>query len=113
MSREDESGTGIDYWTNHTRFHGIASTISGFFISDGFQAENLPHEVIVDKLYRSILGREGGCDENLSCLERLGRGDAIQSIIKDFVAGAEYREKEQAGAVPPSNMSVYPSTHFC
>ena len=40
----------INYWKNHTLFHGIASTISGFFTSDEFKAKNFlfSQEVVVD-----------------------------------------------------------------
>lgn len=48
-----------DHWMNHTHFHGIASTISRFFTSNKFEAKNFPQEVVVDKLYRSILGHKG------------------------------------------------------
>ena len=51
-----EDHPNIDHWMNHTRFHGIASTISSFFTSDEFKAKNFPQGVVVDKLYRSILG---------------------------------------------------------
>jgi hypothetical protein len=109
LTRDLEIQGGIDYWTEHTRFHGIASTISGFFTSDEFKAKNLAHEIIVNKLYRSILGREGENDEKNYWLGRLRRGDAIQMVINDCVGSAEYRQKALQGVVPPPGMSVYPS----
>ena len=106
LSREVRSDDSIDSWTNHARFNGVASTISGFFTCDEFQAKNLPQEVIVDKLYRSILGREGQDDEKSNWHDRLARGDSIQMIINDCVESAEYGEKARAGTVPPPGMSV-------
>ena len=102
-----EDDPNVDHWMNHTRFHGIASTISGFFTSDEFEAKNLPQEVVVDKLYRSILGREGGWDGKNYWIYRLRHGDAIQTIVSDCIESAEYRQKAQAGIVPPSGMLVY------
>jgi hypothetical protein len=107
LDHDPEDQADIDYWMNHTRFHGIASTISGFFTSDEFMAHNLSQEVIVDKLYGSILGREGEGDGKNYWLCRLRRGDAIQSIVNGFVGSAEYRQKAQDGVVPPPGMSVY------
>ena len=96
----------INDWLDHARFHGIASTISGFFTCDEFKAKNLPQEVVVDKLYRSILGREGGWDGKSYWVDRLERGDAVQAIVSDFVGSVEYGRKAQEGSVPPSYMLV-------
>ena len=101
-----EDQASIDYWTNHTRFHGIRSTISMLFTSDDFKVKNLPQDAIVDKLYSSILGREGEWDGKNYWLQRLRRGDAMQTIVDDFVGSTEYRQKAQMGAVPPYDMSV-------
>ena len=104
-----EDHPNIDHWMNHTHFHGIASTISGFFTSDEFKAKNFkfPQEVVVDKLYRSILGREGRWDGKNYWIDRLRHGDAVQTIVSDFIDSVEYRQKAQAGIVPPSGMLVY------
>jgi hypothetical protein len=79
---------------------------TGFTTCDEFQAKNLPREVIVDKLYRSILGREGQDDEKSVCCDRFARGDSIRMVINDCVESAEYREKAHAGTVPSPSMSV-------
>ena len=105
----DPDQASIDHWTNHIRFHGISSTISMLFTSDDFMIRNLPHEVIVDKFYSSILGREGQWDGKNYLLERLGRGDAMQTIVDGFVGSVEYRQRAHTGAVPPPGMSVYPA----
>ena len=97
----------MDNWINHARFYGIAATITGFFTSDEFQAKNLPQEVVVDKLYRSILGREGGDDEKNIQLDRLKSGLTIHIIVNDLVGSDEYRRKAQLRAVPLPDMSVY------
>ena len=96
----------IDHWMNHTRLHGIASTISGFFTSDEFKAKNFefPQEAIVDKLYRSILGREGRWDGKNYWIDRLRHGDTVQTIVSDCIESVEYRQKAQAGIVPLSGM---------
>ena len=104
LSREVQSD---DSWVNYTRFHGIAATITGFFTHDEFQTKNLPQEVIVEKLYRSILGREGGGDERTDQVARLRDGLSICVIINDLVGSDEYRQKAQLGAVPFPDMSVY------
>ena len=96
----------IDYWTNHVRFHGISSTISMLFTSDNFKAKNLPPEDIVDKLYTSILERGAEWDGKNYFLRRIERGDAVQTIVDDFVGSIEYRQKAQTGTVPPHDMSV-------
>ena len=95
------------YWANHTRFFGIASTISGFFTSDRFQAKHFPHEVSVDKLYRSILGRECRGDERSHQVVRLRDGVSICTIINDLVGSEEYKQKAQLGAVPLPDTWVY------
>ena len=99
----------IDHWMDHTRLHGIASTIGRFFTSDEFKAKNFEYyqEVIVDKLYRSILGREGGWDGKNYWIDRLRRGDTVQTIVSDCIECEEYKAKARAGIVPPSSMLVY------
>ena len=105
----------IEHWMDHIRLHGIASTISRFFATDEYKAKILnfkfPQEVIVDKLYRSILGREGGWDGKNYWIDRLRHGDTVQTIVSDFIESVEYRKKAQAGNVPPSNMLVYSLLH--
>ena len=104
-----EDHPNIDHWMNHTHFHGIASTISGFFTGDEFKDKNFkfPQEVIVDKLYRSILGREGRWDGKNYWIDRLRHGDTVQTIVSDCIESEEYKQKAQAGIVPPSGMLVY------
>ena len=102
-----EDQASIDYWTNHVRFHGISSTISMLFTSDDFKVKNLSPEAIVDKLYSSILGREGEWDGKNYFLRRLRRGDAMQMIVGDYVGSTEYRQNAQTGTtVPLHDMSV-------
>ena len=103
----DPDNEGLSHWTDHTRFFNIASTISGFFTSDGFQAKQLSREDIVDKLYRSIFGRECRGDERTVQVIRLRDGVSIYTIINDLVGSVEYREKAQLGAVPSPDTSVY------
>ena len=103
LDRDLEDQTSIDYWTNHVRFHGISSTISMLFTSDDFRIWDLPQEAIVDKLYISILGREGGWDGKNYFLRRLRRGDEIQTIVEEFIGSTEYRQKAQTGTVPPQH----------
>jgi hypothetical protein len=103
----DPDDGGSFHWTNHTRFHGIASTISGFFTCDEFQAKHFPREDIVDKLYRSILGRECRGDERTDQVVRLRDGVSICTIINDLVGSDEYRQKAQLGAVPSPDMSFH------
>ena len=102
-----EDHSDIDHWINHTSFHGIASTIGEFRASDPFRAKNFPQEVVVDILYRSILGREGGWDGKNYWINRLREGNPVQTIINDIVGSVEYRQKAQAGIVPPYGMLVY------
>ena len=63
--------------------------------------------MVVDKLYRSILGREGGGDEKIIQLDRLRGGLAIHIVVNDLVGSDEYRQKAQLGAVPFPDMSVW------
>jgi uncharacterized protein DUF4214 len=69
---------------------------------------SLPQETVVDKLYSSILGREGEWDGKNYWLQRIRRGDPMQTIVDDFVGSTEYRQKAQTrtGTVPPHDMSV-------
>ena len=94
LSREVRSDDDIEGWTNHTRFHGIASTISEFFTGDQLQAMSLPHKAIVGKFYRSILGREGRGDEMNVQLDRLRHGE-IHSH-RHSVASLEQRVKNDS-----------------
>jgi hypothetical protein len=112
LNRDVEIQEGIDYWTEQTRFHGIAPTIATFFTCNEFLAQNHSQEVVVDKLYSSILGREGRGDGRNYWLDRLGRGDGIEMIVNDFLRSAEYREKARHGVVPSPGMSVYPAFLF-
>jgi hypothetical protein len=79
LSREVRSDDSINGWINHARFHRIAATITGFFTSDEFETKN--PQVVVDKLYRLILGCDGGGDEKKIQLDRLRGGLAIYIII--------------------------------
>jgi Domain of unknown function (DUF4214) len=106
LSRNIRSDDNIDFWINHARFHGIAATVTGFFTSDEFQTKNLPQEVVVDKLYRSILGRDGEGDEKNIQLDRLRDGLAIHIVVNGLVGSDEYSQKAQLGAVPSPDMSV-------
>jgi hypothetical protein len=98
LSRDPEDDG--SFWTNHTRIFGIASTISGFFTSDEFQGKFFPHEDIVDKLYRSILGRECRDDEKSHQIDQFNRGVSIVVIVNDLVGSDEYRQRVPLGAVP-------------
>jgi Domain of unknown function (DUF4214) len=91
----------LDHWANHASFNGIAATISGLFTSNEFKTKNLSLEAVVDKLYRSILGREGDTEEKNVWLRRLKKGDAIQTIIYELVSSPEYRQKAHENVVPP------------
>ena len=106
LDRDLEDQASIDYWTNHVRFHGISSTISMLFTSDDFRIRDLPQEAIVDKLYNSILRREGEWDGKNYFLRRLRRGDEMQTIVDDFIGSTEYRQKAQTGTIPPHDMFV-------
>ena len=100
-----EDHPNIDHWMNHTRFHGIAPTIGGFFTIDEFKAK-FPQDVVVDKLQCSI-GRVGGWDGKNCWIDRLRLGDAVQTIVSNCMESAEYRQKAQTGNVPPFGMLVY------
>ena len=76
------------------------------FTSDDFMIRNLPQEAVVDKLYSSVLGREGEWDGKNHWLQRLRRGDTMQAIVDDCVGSMEYRQKAQTSTVPPPGMSV-------
>lgn len=102
LSRDPEEGACAG-WGNHTRSHGIASTVKGFFNSEEFQRKRLPHEDIVDKLYRSILGRECRGEERNDQVFRLRNGIEISVIIDDLVGSDEYRRRVQLGAAPSPN----------
>jgi hypothetical protein len=101
LDRDPENQAVIDGWTNYLRFHGVAATIGGFFNSDEFKAKNLPQEIIVDKLYYSILRCEGDVEGKNFWLGRLRYGEAIQIIINKFVANPGYSQKVLIGLVPP------------
>jgi Domain of unknown function (DUF4214) len=103
LDRDLEGQVSIDYWTNHVRFHGISSTITMLFTSDDFKVMNLSSEAIVDKLYSSILSREGEWDGKNYFLRRLRRGDAMKTIVNIFVGSMEYRQKAQTDTVPPQH----------
>ena len=77
----DPDNEGSSQWTNHTSLFEIASTISRLFASDEFQAKNFPREDIVDKLYRSILGRECKGNERTIQIIWLRDGVSICTII--------------------------------
>jgi hypothetical protein len=100
LDRDPESQAVIYGWTNHAHSNGIAETIWGFFNSDEFKAKNSPHEIIVDKLYRSILGREAEEEGKNYWLGRIGNGDAMQTIVNDFIGSDEFRQKVQDNSVP-------------
>ena len=100
LDRDPESQAAINYWMDYTHSHGIALTIGGFFTSNEFKARGLPIEVVVDKLYRAILGCEAEAEGKNYWLDRFRRGDGMQVIVNDFVGSREYRQKVQDNLVP-------------
>lgn len=97
----------ILHWTKHTVTHSLAATINDFFVSDGFRAKNHSLDAIVDRLYRSILGREAEVEEKNHWLSRLKQADVMRIVIDQFIASPEYRHKARIGAVP--NPAFVPS----
>lgn len=65
-------------------------------------AKNLSQEVIVDKIYRSILGREGEDDEKNYWLRH---GDALIQIVVKGIAGRMLEFNER-------NLSLQKSSAF-
>lgn len=100
LDHDPESQAIVDHWANYASLNGIAATVGELFTSNEFKAKNLPLEAVVDKLYRSILGREGNAVENNVLLRRLKTKD-IQTIIYEFVSSPEYRQRAQENLVPP------------
>jgi hypothetical protein len=100
LSRDPESQSVIEKWTNHTNSYGIASTIAGFFTSDEFKARHPSQDTIVDKLYRSILGREPEPEGKNHWLRHIKKGDSMQVIVNGFVDSAEFRLKVENNVVP-------------
>jgi hypothetical protein len=78
----------------------LASTLNGFFTSDEFKAKNHPPEAIVDRLHRSILGREAGPEGQKYWQGRLSSGDMMEDVIAGFLDGSEYRGKIQNATAP-------------
>lgn len=92
LSRDPEEGADV-WWGDQIRSHGIASTFKGFFTSEEFHRKRLPHEDVVDKLYRSILGRECRGDERTGQVVRLRNGIATSVIINELVGSDEFRQE--------------------
>jgi hypothetical protein len=60
LERDPENQAVIDCWTSYAHFHGIVTTVGGFFISDEFRAKNVPRDVVVGQtlpLRTRTLGR--------------------------------------------------------
>ncbi|KDR71936.1 hypothetical protein GALMADRAFT_213432 [Galerina marginata CBS 339.88] len=57
LDRDPESQTVVNLWTGQTYRHGLAYTISGFFMSDEYTGRALPKEVTAEKFYLAVLGR--------------------------------------------------------
>ena len=99
LSRDPEEGASHGRG-DHIRFHGIASAIKGFITSKEFHLMRLPHEDVVDKLYRSILGRESTDVEKTEQVLRLRNGDSTSIIINGLLGSEEYRHRVELGAAP-------------
>ena len=100
LSRDPEEGASHG-WGDHIRFHGIASAIKGFIITyKEFHLMRLPHEDVVDKLYRSILGGESTDVEKTEQVVRLRNGDSTSIIINGLLGSEEYRHRVELGAAP-------------
>ena len=100
LSRDLEEGASHG-WGDHIRFHGIASAIKGFIITyKEFHLMRLPHEDVVDKLYRSILGGESTDVEKTEQVVRLRNGDSTSIIINGLLGSEEYRHRVELGAAP-------------
>lgn len=108
LDRDPESQAVIDGWTNHAHHHGITETIGGFFNSDEFKAKYFPHEIIVDKLYCSILGCEPEAGGMNYWLGRIENGDVMQTIVNDFIGSAEFQQKVQDNTIP--HPVIWPNT---
>jgi hypothetical protein len=100
LCRDPEDQAAIENLTTYTRNNGIPKTINAVFTTNEFKLKNLSQEVVVDKLYRSILGREADGHEKEDMLYKFRRGDSIQKVVNDCVGGAEYRLKVQNNTAP-------------
>ena len=103
LSRDPEDAVRVG-WENNFRSDGMASTFTKFFTSDEFILMRLPHEDIVDKLYRSILGRECRGDEKTDQVDRLKNGVAIFFIINDLARSDEYKQRVLLRGAPSFNI---------
>jgi hypothetical protein len=78
----------------------LASTLNSFFTCAEFKSKNHPPEAIVDRLHRSILGREAGAEGQKYWQGRLSSGDTMEVIIAGFLDSSEYRGKIQNATAP-------------
>lgn len=82
-------------WTTYS-----ASNIIHFFISEEFHRKRLSHEDVVDRLYRTILGRECRDNEKTDQVARLTNGIEISVIVIGLVRSDEYRQRVELGSAP-------------
>ena len=105
LSRDPEEGA-CHYWGNNTRAHGVASTINASITSKEFHLKRLSHGDIVEKLYRTILGRGCRDDEKTEQVVRLRNGNATSVIISGLLGSDEYRQRVELGSAPSLNIST-------
>lgn len=99
LDREAESQAVVDHHKNIAYRNGIATTIKTFFAAL-VDRDKPPAEVIVNKLYRSIMGREaeeGGLKHHVRAINQ---GRSIGKVVDDFLGSDEYSLRERQGLVP-------------
>lgn len=88
------------------RGNGAVGVYKQFFTSKEFQEKNLPPNLVVDKLYRSILFREPEPAGKQSWLETIRQGMPVEQVIDGFLASREYQENIAKGTAPVFNLNA-------
>jgi len=104
LDRDAESQTVIDHWTHQTYTHGLAHTVSGFFIALRSTAygQGMSTEAMVDRFYLAVLGRQPKPGEpgKVHWVRELRNGASLLDVANGFIGSPEYRGKVQAETRP-------------
>ena len=106
LDRQAENEEVIRHHSKHAFDNGLIATITGFFDSPEYRSRSHSPRETVERLYRSILGREPSEDGlgGHAPMVPVG-GGSMRDMVDSFVNSPEYNERFMAALVPARSPS--------
>ena len=88
-----------EYHAGNTYAQGLANTVGNFFNSPEYQAKEMPTEAMVNKFYRSVLGRRPDASERAHYVCHFRTWQSLSLLVKSIKGGCrmEWRQIQYIG----------------